>query len=194
MAEAVRNTALNEDERVALYGYLCRQERDELAVIAGAESKRKENFKKAKEWGFAKEEITFHEKARKAGEGSSLVTKNSLHRKILIKLGFIPNDNGGDLFTDRADRLQMLDARGEADGLVGEGGPGSSGYAANSDEDVAYLTGWKRGQMKYANNWKAAMEKAMAANSKEEAPSGDVDPFAGADDAAEWASAAPTSH
>lgn len=184
MTEAVRNTKLNDDERAALYGYLCRQERDELAVIAGAEAKRKENFKKAKEWGFAKEEITFHEKARKAGEKSSTITKHGIHHKILIKLGFIPDDRGGDLLTDRADRLQMLDARGEADGLVGEGGPGSSGHVANSDEDNAYLTGWKRGQMKYANNWKEAMEKAMAANSKEEPPvqTDGEDPFAGAGD------------
>jgi hypothetical protein len=178
MTEAIRNTTLNEDERAALYGYLCRQERDELAVIAGAEAKRKENFKKAKEWGFAKEEITFHEKARKAGDGSTIVNKHSLHRKILIKLGLIPDDRGGDLLTDRADRLQMLDAKGEADGLVGEGGPGASNFAANSDEDRAYLAGWKRGQMKYADNWKAAMEKAIAAKTNEEPPaSGDDDPF-----------------
>lgn len=179
MTAAVRNTTLNEDERAALYGFLCRKERDELAVIAGAEAKRKENFKRAKEWGFAKEEITFHEKARKAGDGSSIVTKHSLHQKILAKLGLIPDASNGDLFTDRADRLQMYDAKGEADGLVGEGGPGSSKHPANSDEDVAYMTGWKRGQMKYADNWKAAMEKAQAARSKEEpaADAGDGDPF-----------------
>lgn len=178
MTAAVRNTTLNEDERAALYGYLCREERDQRAVIAGAEAKLKENYKRGKEWGFPKEEITFHEKARKAGHGSSIVTKNTLHRKILIKLGFIPDDRGGDLLTDRADRLQMLDARGETDGLVGEGGPGSSGSAANSDEDRAYMTGWKRGQMKYANNWKAAMEKAQAARSGDAPPVTTGDPFA----------------
>ncbi len=177
-APAGHNSQLTEVERAALYGYLCRQERDELAVIAGAEAKRKENFKKGKEWGFSKEEISFHEKARKAGEKSSTVTKHSIHHKILIKLGFIPDDRGGDLLVDRADRLQMLDARGETDGLVGEGGPGSSGHAANSDEDRAYMVGWKRGQMKYADNWKAAMEKAQAARSKEEPPAPEGhDPF-----------------
>lgn len=173
-----RNTTLNDEEKAALYGYLCRQERDELAVIAGAEAKRKENFKKAKEWGFSKDEITFHEKARKAGEGSSIVKKHELQKKVLIKIGLIPDDRGGDLLTDRADRLQLISARGEADGLVGEGGPGSSGYAANCDEDVAYLEGWRRGQRIFGENWQAAMEKAMAATSKEEPPADpDTDPF-----------------
>ena len=173
-----RNTTLNEEEKAALYGYLCRQERDELAVIAGAEAKRKENFKKAKEWGFSKDEITFHEKARKAGEGSSIVKKHEMQKKVLIKIGLVPDDRGGDLLADRADRLQLISARGEADGLVGEGGPGSSGYAANSDEDVAYLDGWKRGQRIFGENWQAAMEKANAAVTKEEpAPSGDANPF-----------------
>lgn len=164
-AEAGHNSKLTEDERAALYGYLCREERDQLAVKAGAEVKRTENFKKAKEWGFSKEEITFHEKARKAGEGSSIVKKHAIHKTILIKLGLIPDDRGGNLLTDRADRLQLLDARGEADGLVGEGGAGTSGFAGNSDEDRAYMTGWKRGQMKFADNWKTAMEKAIAAKS-----------------------------
>lgn len=177
MTAAGHNSKLTDDEHAALYGILCREERDQLAIIAGAEAKRKENFKRAKEWGFAKEDITFHEKARKAGSGSSIVQKHSLHKKILIKLGFIPDDRGGDLLTDRADRLQMYDANGEALGLVGEGGPGFSGFPANSDEDVAYLTGWKRGQMKYANNWKTAMEKAQAAISKEEPAADGEDPF-----------------
>jgi hypothetical protein len=181
MAEAGHNSKLTDDETAALYGYLCREERDQLAVIAGADAKRKENFKKAKEWGFSKEEVTFHEKARKAGNSSSIIAKHSIHKKILIKLGLIPDDRGGDLLTDRADRLQMYDAKGEADGLVGEGGPGTSGFAANSDEDTAYLTGWKRGQMKFADNWKTAMEKKQAARTNEEpAPTGD-DPFADAD-------------
>lgn len=170
MTEAVRNTTLNEDERAALYGYLCRAERDGLAERDAAEAKRKENFKRGKEWGFSKEEIAFHEKARKEGASSGLVAKFKIHRGVFIKLGLIPDDRGGDLLTDRADKLQLLSARGEADGLVGEGGPGSSGHAANSDEDRAYLDGWKRGQMKYANNWQAAMEKAQAARSKEEPP------------------------
>ncbi|MDQ0320018.1 hypothetical protein QO002_002156 [Pararhizobium capsulatum DSM 1112] len=174
----LRNTTLNEDERAALYGVLCREERDQRAVIAGAEAKLKDNYKRGKEWGFAKEEITFHEKARKAGDGSSIVQKHGIHKKILIKLGLVPDDRGGDLLTDRADWLQMYDAKGEADGLVGEGGPGHSKHPANSDEDKAYLAGWKRGQMKYAENWKAAMEKAQAARSKEE-PAADPgsDPF-----------------
>ncbi len=173
----MRNTTLNDEERAALYGYVCRAEAAELAIIAGSEAKRKENFRKAKEWGIPKDEITFHEKARKAGEGSSIVKKYSLHKKVLIKLGLAPDDRGGDLLTDRADRLQLITARGEADGLVGEGGPGSSGYAANCDEDRAYLDGWKRGQRIFGENWQAAMEKANAANSKEE-PAGDgKDPF-----------------
>lgn len=177
-AEPGHNSKLTEDERAALYGYLCREERDQLVIIAGAGEKRKENFKKAKEWGFSREEVSFHEKARAAGDGSSIVKKHAIHKTILIKLGLIPDDRGGDLLTDRADRLQLLDARGEADGLVGEGGPGESGFAGNSDEDRAYLTGWKRGQMKFADNWKTAMEKAIAARSKEEvAPAGDGDPF-----------------
>lgn len=175
------NTTLNEDERQALYGYLVRQERNALAERKAADAKRTENFKKGKEWGFSKEEISFFETARVSGAGSKIVQKFAIHKKILIKLGLIPDDRG-DLLADRADRLQMLDARGEAEGLVGEGGPGSSGNAANSDEDRAYLTGWKRGQMKFADNWKAAMEKANAANSKEEpAPQGGSEPF---DDAA----------
>lgn len=178
-SSAGHNSKLTDDERAALYGVLCREERDQLAVVAGAEAKRKDNFKRAKEWGFAKDEITFHEKARKAGEGSSIVKKHGLHKKILIKLGFIPDDSEGGLFVDRADRLQLIRARGRSDGLVGEGGPGSSGFAANSDEDREYLGGWKEGQMVYANNWKAAMEKAQAARSNEEPPAdpGDGDPF-----------------
>ncbi|GLQ36723.1 hypothetical protein GCM10007908_03430 [Rhizobium albus] len=168
---------LTEDERAALYGYLCRQERDELAVIDGAQAKRKENFKKAKEWGFSKEEVAFHEKARKAGDGSSIVQKHSLHKRVLIKLGLIPDDRGGDLLVDRADRLQLIRARGEADGLVGEGGPGHAGFAQNSDEEVTYLEGWKAGQMRYAQNWQAAMEKAIASKSREEPEASGEDPF-----------------
>lgn len=179
MAEAVRNTTLNDDEKAALYGYLCRSERDALAEKDAAEAKRKENFKRGKEWGFSKEEISFHEQARKESSGSKLLSKFKIHRGVFIKLGLIPDDRGGDLLTDRADKLQLLRARGEADGLVGEGGPGSSGHAANSDEDRSYLDGWKTGQMKYADNWQAAMEKAQAARSREEPPAQKgVDPFA----------------
>lgn len=176
-ASDTRNTTLNEEERAALFGFLAREERDQTAVIAGAEAKRKENDKRAKEWGFSKDEIRFHEKARKAGEGSAIVKKHELQKKILIKLGQIPDDRGVDLLGDRVDRLQLIEKRGFADGLIGEGGPGYSGFAGNSDEDNTYLSGWKQGQMVFANNWKAAMEKAQAAHTKEEpAPTTD-NPF-----------------
>jgi len=178
MAEAGHNSKLTEDENSALFGYLVRKHREANELRAEADAKDKDTFAKAKEWGLAKADIQFFEKARKAGDGSSIVKKHAMHKAILIKLGLIPDDRGGDLLTDRADQLQLLDARGEADGLVGEGGPGTTGHAANSDEERAYLTGWKRGQMKFADNWKTAMEKVQAARSKEEtAPAGDGDPF-----------------
>lgn len=176
-AGEARNTTLNEEERAALFGYLAREERDQLAIIAGAEAKRKANDKRAKEWGFSRDEIRFHEKARKAGEGSSIVKKHELQKKILIKLGQIPDDRGADLLGDRVDRLQLIEKRGFADGLIGEGGPGSSGFAGNSDEDNTYLSGWKQGQMVYANNWKAAMEKAQAAHTREEPAQDSDNPF-----------------
>lgn len=176
------NSKLTDDEQGALFGYLVRKHREANDMRQEADAKDKDTFSKAKEWGVAKAEIQFFEKARKAGDGSSIIAKHSIHKKILIKLGLIPDDRGGDLLTDRADRLQMYDAKGEADGLVGEGGPGTSGFAANSDEDTAYLTGWKRGQMKFADNWKTAMEKKQAARTNEEpAPPPGTDPFADAD-------------
>lgn len=173
------NSKLTEDERAALYGHLCREERDQLVAAASVEAKRKENFKRGKEWGFSKEEISFHEKARKAGAGSPLISKFDIQKRVLIKIGLIPDDRGADLLGDRADRLQMITARGEADGLVGEGGAGASGYSGGSDEDIAYMDGWRTGQAKYANNWKLAMEKKLAERSKEE-PASDGDPFADA--------------
>lgn len=174
----IRNTTLNEDERAALYGYLVRGEMAGQAEKRAAEQKIKENRKKGKEWGFSADEIAFHEKARAAGEGSSIVKKHEMQKKVLIKLGQIPDDRHGDLLGDRVDRLQLIRARGYADGLVGEGGPGFSNFPGASDEDNTYLEGWKEGQMVYADNWKAAMEKAQAARSHEEPPaSGDDDPF-----------------
>lgn len=176
-APAGHNSKLTDDQRASLYGHLCREERDQLAVKAGAEAKRTENFKRAKEWGFTKEEITFREKARRAGEGSSIVKKHALHKLILIKLGFIHDDRGGDLLSDRVDRLQLHNRRGYDDGLCGEGGPGASGFAANSDEDRAYMDGWKEGQRVYLDNWKTAMEKAIAAKSGVVKAPDDGDPF-----------------
>lgn len=178
-ATAGHNSNLTEAERAALYGYLCRSERDAMAERDAAEAKRKENFTKAKEWGFSKDEIAFHEKARRAGEGSSIVKKHEMQKKVLIKLGQIPDDRGADLLSiDRVDRLELIRKRGYADGLIGEGGPGSSGFAGASDEDTEYLSGWKEGQMVYANNWKTAMEKAQADRSREEpAADPDSDPF-----------------
>lgn len=172
---------LTEVERQSLLGYLVRQHCEAEGLRAKAKAKDDETFKRGKEWGFPKEEITFFVKARKAGEGSSLVQKHSLHKKILIKIGLIPDDRGGDLLTDRADRLQLIYARGEADGLVGEGGAGSSGYSAGSDEDGTYMDGWKSGQMKYAENWQRAMEKKIAQRTKEELPPTGDDPFSDGD-------------
>jgi len=176
-AEAGHNSKLTEAERNALFGYLVRGERDALAERRAADDKRKENFKKGKEWGFAKTEIEFFVKAREEGEGSSLVEKHRMQQGILIKLGFIPDDRGGDLLADRADRIQLIYAKGKANGLAGE--DCASGYAGGSDEDRAFVDGWKAGQMEFADNWKTAMEKAIAARTKEEpAPAGDADPFA----------------
>ena len=175
-AEAGHNSKLTEAERNALFGYLVRGERDALAERRAADDKRKENFKKAKEWKFSKAEIEFFVKAREAGEGSTLVEKHKLQTGILIKLGFIPDDRGGDLLTDRADRIQLIYAKGKADGLAGE--DCASGSAGGSDEDRANVDGWKAGQAEFADNWKTAMEKAIAARSKEEpAPVGEADPF-----------------
>jgi len=176
-AEAGHNSKLTEAERNALFGYLVRGERDALAERRAADDKRKENFKKGKEWGFAKTEIEFFVKAREEGEGSSLVEKHRMQQGILIKLGFIPDDRGGDLLADRADRIQLIYAKGKANGLAGE--DCASGYAGGSDEDRAFVDGWKAGQMEFADNWKTAMEKAIAARTKEEpAPAGDADPCA----------------
>lgn len=176
-ATEIRNTTLNEEERAALYGYLVRGERDGQAEKRAAEVKIKENRKKGKEWGFSADEVAFHEKARAAGEGSSIVKKYEMQKKVMIKLGLIPDDTRSDLLGDRADRIQLIRARGHSDGLVGEGGPGHSGFAGASDEDTAYLSGWKAGQMVYADNWKAAMEKAQAARSNEEPPATTDNPF-----------------
>jgi hypothetical protein len=176
MAAAGRNTELSEPEKNSLLGYLVRQHREAEATKAQAKAKDDETMKKAKEWGFTKEEVTFFEKARKAGDGSTLVQKHSLHKKILIKLGLIPDEAGGDLFADRADRLQLLRAKGHSAGLVGD--DCVSNYPGGSDEDRSFVDGWKAGQAEFADNWQAAMEKKNAALNKEapEAPRGN--PFA----------------
>lgn len=169
---------LTEAERNSLFGYLVREHRANQLAIKAAKDKDAETMKKAKEWGFPKEEVTFFQKAREAGAGSAIVQKHSLHKKVLIKLGLIPDDRGGDLLTDRADRLQLIYAKGHSDGLAGE--DCVSNYAGGSDEDRSYVDGWKAGQKEFAENWQRAMEKKLAAakaKTNEEPPS-DGDPFA----------------
>jgi hypothetical protein len=97
-----------------------------------------------------------------------------VHNRILIKLGKIPDTRGGDLLTDRADRLQLIRAKGHSDGLAGE--TCMSNYPGGSDEDRTYCDGWKAGQAEFADNWQAAMEKKNAALNKEEPPKSDPFP------------------
>jgi hypothetical protein len=176
-AEAGHNSKLTEDENSALFGYLVRKHREANDLRAEADAKDKDTFQKAKEWGVAKAAVQFFEKARKAGEGSSIIKKHAMHKEILIKLGYLQDDRGGDLLSDRVDKLQLHNRRGYSDGLGGEGGPGDSGFAANSDEDRAYMDGWKEGQRVYLDNWQTAMEKKIAAKSGVVKAPDDGDPF-----------------
>lgn len=167
-AQAGHNREQEEKDRNALFGYLARQHRDAMNAIEAEKDKDADTMKKAKEWGFSKEEITFFHKAKKAGDGSSIVQKHSIHKTVLIKLGLIPDEAGGDLFVDRADRLQLLRAKGHSAGLVGD--DCVSNYPGGSDEDRSFVDGWKAGQAEFADNWQAAMEKKNAALKKEEPP------------------------
>lgn len=173
MAEIGHNREQDEKDRNALFGYLVRQEQASIDAIAAEKAKQVENLKKGKEWGFSKEEITFCVKARAAGDGSTIVQKHDIHNKVLIKLGLIPDARGGDLFVDRADRLQLITAKGHSDGLTGH--DCVSNYPGGSDEDRTYIDGWKAGQKEFADNWQAAMERKIAAANKESPPP--ADPF-----------------
>jgi hypothetical protein len=168
------NTEQEAKERNALFGYLAREHRDAMVAVDAAKAKDADTMKKAKEWGFSKEEITFFHKAKKAGDGSTIVQKHSIHKTVLIKLGLIPDERNGDLFVDRADRLQLLRAKGHSAGLAGD--DCVSNYPGGSDEDRTYVDGWKAGQMEFAENWQAAMEKKLAALNKEEPPKSDPFP------------------
>ncbi|MDP9809386.1 hypothetical protein J2W42_002234 [Rhizobium tibeticum] len=179
MTAAGHNTALNDEEKQALWGHHVRRrlalkhKRDDLA------EEEKTAKKDAKNDGFAEAEIKDFIDCMTTDDPQKKVDNFNMLRRNRIRLGLIQDDRKQDLLGDRVTNEQMIYAAGVEAGLAALDRV-SKKYQGGSSEDRAWLDGYDEGQRIARENLQSAMEKrnaAKAATTNEEPPAGGDDPF-----------------
>ncbi|MBM7049700.1 hypothetical protein [Rhizobium lusitanum] len=181
------NTKADRERRVQ-FSYYHQKDRDIAAKIRALNEEKKSNRQNAKAAGFASAKLDHYLKSFLAEDQQKPVDKLKSERENLIWLGLIPDNPQGDLLSDRADREQLVAAKGFHAGLNNL--DRVSGYDGGSSDDKHWLESYDAGKKEYDTTIPDILARAKAAASKEE-PASDGDPFANSGDADEWASAAP---
>lgn len=174
MTTAGHNSKLTEQEKQALWGHHVRHKLAHKRAQEELKADGKKLDADAKNDGFSKAELDDFIDLMTTTDQQKKVDKFNMLKRNRIRLGLIHDDRKGDLLSDRVTSLEMLFAAGVEGGLAAL--ERVSKHAPGSDEDRAYLDGYDQGQKIQRENLQAAMEKSMAARSKEEPVTND-DPF-----------------
>ncbi|MBD8556325.1 hypothetical protein IFT84_17595 [Rhizobium sp. CFBP 8762] len=165
---------LTENEEKALFFHHTRKNMATKAKIKALQAEMKQDRKLAQADGIVLSRIDFAEKALAAEDKSTITQKVNDQLKIMEWLHIIPAYNE-DLLADRAPREEKIEGQGEIAGLAAV--DRVSTYAANSEDDRAWLRGYDRGQAIMRDNLEKALTKKQANRTNEE-PEGDgSDPF-----------------
>lgn len=169
------NSKLTEQEQQALWGHHTRQRvaiYHEQQAIKAKEAKLKAD---AKNDGISEKDLKDFIELTFSTDKQKKIDEFSRRKRIMINSGLIPDDRGGDLLTDRVDKLGMIYAEGFQAGLAAL--DRVSKQNGGSDEDREWLRGWDDAQKLMLGNLQSAMEKRNAANSKETPAASGGNPF-----------------
>lgn len=183
MTQAGHNSQLTEQETQALWGHHTRQRVAIYHEGQALKAKEKKLKADAKNDGVSEKDLKDFIELTFTDDKQKKIDEFGRRKRIMINAGLIPDDRGGNLLTDRVDKLEMIYAEGFQAGLAAL--DRVSKQNGGSDEDHEWLRGYDDAQKVMLENLKTAMEKRQAAASKEEpAPDPDSeDPFADADNA-----------
>ncbi|MQB09551.1 hypothetical protein DXT96_06740 [Agrobacterium sp. ICMP 6402] len=151
---------LSEKDAGILWAIHTRKVRSIKDQIKALNADLKDQMADAKSDGFDKKEIADYVDVMTSDDQKKHVDKFNMMKRNRIRLGLIPDNNGKDLFQDRASREQMIDADGYECGL--NGFERVSRHTAGSDEDKLWLAAYQRGQSAYAADWQRVMEEKQA--------------------------------
>ena len=164
-----------ERERRVQFSHYHQKDRYIAAQIRALNEEKKSNRQNAKAAGFAAAKLDHYLKSFMAEDQQKPVDKHRSEKENLIWLGLIHDDLQGDLLSDRADKDQLIQAKGFHSGLTNL--DRVSGYSGGSSEDRLWLESYDAGKREFAETWPEVEAKMRAAMTKEE-PASDGDPFA----------------
>ena len=173
-AKAGHNSELTEQEKQALWGHHVKKRIGIIRDLEGIKAREKALKADAKNDGISEKELKDFLDCMFTDDPQKKVDQFNMQKRNRIRLGLIADDRNADLLADRVTTEQMIYAAGVEAGLAGM--DRISKYAAGSSEDRMWLDGHSEGQRILLENIASAMEKMLAARSKEEPPSED-DPF-----------------
>lgn len=168
MADIGHNSVLTDKEADALFGHHLRRR---VAIHRKREELKAEEAKckaDSKNDGIPEAEIKDYLDCFFATDKQKKVDKFKLNQRTLIRLGLISEASQKDLLADRATNDQKIYAAGYAAGLCAA--DRVSNYDAGSADDRMFLDGYDDAQAVVRDNFQAAMEKRLAARTKEEPP------------------------
>lgn len=152
----IGHNSLTDDEQKALLFHHIRKEIDISEQIKALQSERKSQRKTAQADGIVLADMDFAIKAMAAEDKQNVVDAENNRFKILFWLNLAPGYQA-DLFKDRAPVVERITGEGERAGLLGK--DGVSPYEHGSEEDKAWLNGWRNGQNVLAKNFESARAK-----------------------------------
>ncbi|QHJ77069.1 MAG: hypothetical protein [Bacteriophage sp.] len=176
MADKGHNSKLTDDEKKALFFHHVRKEIDIAAQIKELQNIRKSQRKTAQADGITLAKLDFAIKAMAAEEKENVVDAETNRLEVLSWLNLAPGFQA-DLFEDTAPALDRVKKDGERAGLLGK--DGKSQYLEGTEEDTAWLEGWRNGQAVLAKNFESARAKLSEPDDET-----DDDPFPDNDDEA----------
>lgn len=174
---AIGDNLKAERERRVQFSYYHQKDRDIAAKIRALGEEKKANRQNAKAAGFPAAKLDHYLKSFLAEDQQKPVDKLKSERENLIWLGLIPDSPQGDLLSDRADKEQLIAAKGFHAGLNNM--DRVSKYDAGSADDKLWLSSYDEGKKEFDTVLPDVLARAEAARSKEEPPAyTDSDPFA----------------
>lgn len=152
----IGHNSLTDDEQKALLFHHARKEIEITAQIKALQNERSVQRKNAQADGIALDRLDYAIKVLNAEDKKRLVDAEKERLQILKWTKLVP-DYQGDLFADRAPVVERITGEGERAGLLGK--DGVSPYTTGSEEDKAWLNGWRNGQNILAKNFESARAK-----------------------------------
>jgi len=167
---------LTETERKALFFHHMRKRIAHNAVIEEANAAKKADAKLAQADKIVVGDLDYAIRTLNAEDRLTITDRFLAHGEVLTWLNVIPGFQS-DLLRDRAPAIERIEGEGELAALAGK--DAISPYDKGSNEVLAWLRGWDKGQGIMRDNLQSAMEKINARladdDSDEEDEAGDPD-------------------